>query len=220
MPNNIIVLAILAGLGTTPALAQTSSEIGAPAGGGLNLENLALPDFSPRYHLRLGADHIIDEELRESYGLVPGAELGVTVAISRYGSFFANLGYFRSEGDPYFDLDGLSDEEGLLLQTVPLTVGFMLNASQNPHFRLNFGGGLGPNYVRERVPGLEEDLTADGLVLGWRYFVRPEFNLGRGALGLELGVGGSKGRLRGEGHGHDIDLWAFQPRIVYTLPWR
>jgi len=220
MPIKILALALLAGLWAFPARSQNVSEVGGPAATSLQDRNLSLPDFTPRYHLRIGADNIFNEELNESYGLLPGAEVGVTLAISRHARFFANLGYFRTQGDPYYDLDGMSDEDGLLLQTIPMTVGVLLNASENPHFRLHFGAGLGPHYVRERIPDLEGNLTADGLLMGWHFFMCPEFDLGQGALGVELGVGGARGRLTEGHHRHDIDLWAFQPRIVYTLPWR
>ncbi len=222
-----ILLALsLGGPGATVAWTQTTdAEVGGTRTMPDGIASIGLPDLRTGLQLRLGADAFLDEEIRESYGLLGGAELGVVLNMNLRTSFFTTAGYFRSHGDPYFDDPYFSNPEGLLVTSIPLLFGMKFNIADPPGFRLYLGAGMGPNWVTERIPtvqsgGQDQNIEASGLLVGWRYFIGPEFDLGGGAVGVELGFGGVHGQLSEGTHHHDIDLGAFQPRVTYTLMWR
>ncbi len=175
-------------------------------------------DFSIMYTDLRGMD------MRGSYGGLPQLGAGLSFATSDRTRFFISARYGRQSGDPYHDIDGLSDPNGITLEAVPLMIGMKINASRRQDFRLYVGGAFQYTFLWEDVTTGDVndnpmDIEAYGTSTGYYLFIGPEFPLGLGnsALGAEFGFGGSKGDVTASSHSHGVDLTGVHVRVYFTF---
>ncbi len=168
--------------------------------------------------------HFTGKDMDGSYGGLPQIGAGLSFALGDRTRFFISARYGKASGDPYHNLEGFSDADGLTLKALPLMIGFKLNASEREDFRLYLGGAFQYAFLWEDIPaenqaGVSQTLKTSGTGTGYYLLLGPEFPLGEGknAVGLEFGYGGSKGDVTAGTHGHGVDLTGLHARIYFTL---
>jgi len=168
--------------------------------------------------------HFSGDDMSGTYGGIPQLSTGLSWAMGDRSRFFMSIGYGRKSGDPYWDIEHFETDQDITVQTMPFLIGLKFNASSRKDFRLYFGAAAQLTYAWETIPtGMSDgeftSSTPSGLLTGYYLFVGPEFSLGNGtdAIGLEIGIGGSKGEVSGDGNSHDVDLTGYHIRAFYTL---
>ncbi len=168
--------------------------------------------------------HLRGDDMSGAYGGLPQLGAGISFATGDRTRFFLSAHYGKKSGDPYFSIDGLSDEDGLTVKALPLMIGIKINTSQRQDFRLYLGGAFQYTFLWEDlttgdVNDNPMDIEASGSGAGYYFFLGPEFPLGKGnsALGAEFGFGGSKGNVSASSHSHGVDLTGVHARVYYTL---
>ncbi len=164
------------------------------------------------------------QDMDGPYGGLSQGGLGISLATGDRSRFFISAHFGRRSGDPYYDVDGLSDEDGLRLEVIPLRVGVKLNASERKDFRLYLGGAFQYAFFKETMTtgdtsGNPVTLDATGTGTGYYLFVGPEIPVGgeTGGVGAEIGYGGTKGDATSGSHSHGVDLTGIQLRFYYTF---
>jgi len=165
-----------------------------------------------------------DLEMGGAYGGLPQFGLGVSFDMGERTRFFVSGHFGSKSGDPYHNLEGLSDEDGIQIDVLPLMMGLKVNASTRPGFRLYMGGALQYVFFWESVSNGDlysnpQDIEASGAAPGYYFFMGPEIPLGRGgnALGAEFGFGGSEGTAVSSSHSHGVDLRGIHARVYFTI---
>jgi hypothetical protein len=199
-------------------IAEPSAE-DVPSGAFTGLKELqTMLDFSFMY------SDFNDDDMSGSYGGFPQIGAGVSLATGDRTRFFLSARYGKKSGDPYHDIDGISDPDGITVKALPMMIGMKFNASNRKDFRLYFGGAFQYAFTWEKIStgdGNDNplDIDASGSTTGYYLFLSPELPLGQGtdALGVDFGFGGSKGNLTSADHSHGVDLTGLHVRIYYTF---
>ena len=220
-----IVTALLI-LGATCALAQDDTQdVGNPFPG----ENAPIGAFPGLTELGAQLDlfymytNFSGEDMSESYGGMSQFGTGISMATGDRTRFFISARYGQSTGDPYYDIEGMSNEDGITVKALPIMFGMKINASRRQDFRLYVGGAFQFAFIWENlstsdVNGNPMDVEASGTGTGYNIFIAPEFPLSDSkALGAELSWGGTKGDITDTGHSHAVDLTGFSARLYFTF---
>ena len=223
---SIIILIIMVAVNISGAAAQTeagnSQEVGgtAPVGGAFP----GLKEINTMVDLSFMYTHFSGNDMRGSYTGLPQFGAGISFATSERTRFFFSARYGQKSGDPYHDIDGFSDPDGITVKALPIMFGMKINASGRQDFRLYVGGAFQYAFLWENVSTVDgsdnpQDVEASGTGPGYYLFMGPEFPLGQGgsALGVEFGYGGSKGDVVSGSHYHGVDLTGAHARIYFTF---
>ena len=174
--------------------------------------------------LGINYTHFSGEDMSGSYGGIPELDARISWAMGDRSRFFLSVGYGRKCGDPYWDIEHFDSDQNMTVQTMPFLMGIKFNASTRKNVRLYFGAAAQLTYAWETLPtgisnGEATTSTSSGLITGYYLFVGPEFPLGQGtdAVGLEFGIGGTKGEISAAGNRHDIDLTGYRVRAFYSF---
>ncbi len=200
-------------------------EVGIPFPGGQEPKPFAgLTELNTTLDFSFMYTHLRGQDMAGSYGGVPQIGAGISFAFSQRNRFFMSLGYGHQSGDPYWDVDGFSNDGSITVQTIPLLLGLKTNASSRKTFRLYFGMAVQLTHVTEKIStgelnGDAQTISPSGLTTGYYLFFGPEFPLGKGtdALGMEFGIGGTKGSLNSGSYSHNIDLTGYSMRVYYNF---
>jgi len=200
-------------------------EVGQPYGGGQDPKPFAgLTELNTTLDFSFMYTHLRGQDMTGTYGGLPQIGAGISFAFSPRNRFFMSLGYGHQSGDPYWDIDGFSNDGSISVQTIPLLLGLKTNASSRKNFRFYFGMAVQLAYVTENIPigelnGIPQTNSPSGLTTGYYLFFGPEFPLGKGtdALGMEFGIGGTKGSLKSGSYSHNVDLTGYKMRVYYNF---
>ena len=201
-------------------LADPSDEVGgdpdAPERPGLDIST-----YGTELSLFAGYQILTEDDMSDTYGGLPriGCEIGML--FDRRTRFVFGAAYARATGDPYHDSATFEDGEDLELTAVPVTVGFRIDASENPRFGLHIGMALEVARVEERIPAIYADgesLEMSGWLTGMRLSMSPEWRSAdlRSALGLDFEWGGVSGEVGSNRYDHEVNLIGFGARLHYT----
>lgn len=183
------------------------------------------PGLDAQLALALSWSLFQDPDMKQTYGGVPGVGLQIDFATSRESAVYLAAGFGRGRGDPYYDSAGFHDPDAVELQFLPLELGMRTHLAGHAQVGVNVGFGLQLVHVWETSPTLDTfslttaNVRHAGWLTGFRLSFGPEWRSAnrRRALGLSVGIGGSKGFLQG-GHGrHDIDLSGIQGQIYHAI---
>ncbi len=228
-PIFFLILAVFTGAAAaSPAQTQADSpqDIGRPypgheqsVGAFRGLTELGvMMDLSFRY------SHLGDSSMSGAYSGLPQLGTTLSLATGDRSRFFLSVHYGQKSGDPYHDIDGFSDEDGMTVKALPLMIGMKYNTSQRQDFRLYLGGAFIYSFLWEDLTTRNANnnpvlVEASGNGTGYYFFVGPEFPLGKGsqALGAEFGFGGSKGEVRKSSHSHGVNMTGVQARVYFTF---
>jgi len=197
-------------------------EVGSPAGPPEPGDSYLPVGLDVRLEVMADARSLDDREMDATYGIVPGAGLGVSIATSRDSWFLLRLRYLTSSGNPYHDIAGYESGREARLAAVPLTMGFRANLARHPRFRFNIGTAFSIAWIRERLPDPllpEHDSVYSGHGSGLSFWAGPEilFAHGRRSVAMELGWGGFSARLDGHAASPDTDLTGLNARVLFSF---
>ncbi len=229
LPALLVSLSILSPLGNRgQLLAQEDyvSEVGVSASSPSEGEGIIheLDFLDTKLDLSAQYTSFTGEDMRDSYGGLPGIAVAFSFQTSSKTRTFLSLGYGENTGDPYYSLTGFSAADNIKVRFVPLQIGMKVDLAQSRRIHVYAGAALEIAWMEETIPFLDDfgsvvNLSASGINSGFNLTFGPEIVLGQGgqAVGLEIGWGGSKGTISAEGHKHDIDLTGYRGRLYLAL---
>ncbi len=200
-------------------LADPSDEVGGDAsaqdGAGPSFD---LGDLHTELGLSAGYRILSEADMYDTYGGLPlfGVDLGVL--FDDRTRFVMGVAYGTDSGDPYYDRPDFESGQPLELKTVPVHVGFRIDASENPRFGLHLGVGVEMAWIEELVPDPTFDgtyLSKSGWAKGMRLSLTPEWRSAdrRRSVGLSFEFGGVSGEI-GSGHDtHEVNLIGYGARL-------
>jgi hypothetical protein len=183
-----------------------------------------LTALEPRLDVSALYTRFTGDGMRDQYGGMTSVAVGLDFHFNRVVYGFMSLGYGDGRGNSLDGVTGFSGPDDLKLRAVPFQLGMKLDSARSERVRFFLGAALEFTWMQERMPSLNSaghvvDQTSAELNSGWVLMFGPEFALGDGrrALGLELGWGGAKGRVKSDDHSHPVDLTGLRGRLYYTL---
>lgn len=166
-----------------------------------------------------------DQDMENTYSYLPMVGVGYSFIIAPELRTFLGLRYGWKSGDPYHDVPGFEGTQDISVKTVPFLIGLKFNLARSTRVRAQLGLALMLAYTWEQTPprvdynGNLDDSASSDILGGYMFTFAPEWILSPtgNAIGLELGFGGTQGRLDNDTSSHEIDLTGFSARIYYVL---
>lgn len=230
---SVIGAAVFAGLiflfgGAGPVEAQTvddHDEFTVPASPIDEERPAPMQDLVTALSLDVGWSLLNNEDMRRTYGGLPWIQVTADFAVTPYSAIFLAAGYGKRGGDPYYDTIGSDADDALELAMLPLSLGIRTDWSRGGRVGVMTGAGFQLVHAWEQAPvadsltGAVTDQTCTGWLTGVMLTIGPEWRSRdhRRALGLEVGIGGSKGEVTGASHRHDVDLTGIHSRLYYAF---
>jgi len=213
-----------------PSFAATDNypEVGVPASGSMedsgNFRDLLLDDLGTELELSLGYNILTGQGIKNTYGGLSQAGVGISFLVTHHIRTFLRLDYSFASTDPYQDVPGFDAPEETTVKSIPMTFGLKFNMSQNQRLRLFMGIGMQVAWQQEESFDISFDgnvntRDASGFNFGFVGTFGPELVLGKNKnlLGLEFGLGGTKGDVSDGAYSHHIDMTGFTTRVYYAF---
>jgi hypothetical protein len=209
----------------SPLAAVADCEVGGTArGNGPPKPPLDLSLLGFELSAHAGYAVFSEQDMYDTYGGMRQVGLEASVGVDADARFVIGVGYGSTTGDPFYDLPEFEGGSDVRLRTAPVTVGFKLNASRNPRYRVYWGMFVVCTWLEEKVPAVDAISadpyrTYDGWGMGYLTTIAPEWRSRdqRRAVGLTLHWGGSSGDV-GRGHDkHHVNLVGPGARLHYTI---
>jgi hypothetical protein len=164
-----------------------------------------------------------ESDMYDTYAGLPQIGCELSVGLDEEAEFVMGIRYGGVSGDPFYDTLEFEGNNDVSLRAVPITLGFRINASKNPRFRLYWGACFEAAWMEERVPSFNPDSldprrTDRGWGKGLRLSLTPEWRSHdqRRALGLSFEWGGSSGEVGSGYHDHEVNMIGIGANLHYS----
>jgi hypothetical protein len=230
--RRILLFSIVVFLAMYPAqlLAATEQtpEIGAASNDenddSIHLRAMLLDDLGTELDFGTGYIILTGSGAKNTYSGMPQVGVGVSFLVTPHIRTFLRLDYAFASTDPFNDVPGFEAPQETTIKSVPMTFGLRFNMSQNQRLRLNMGIGMQVAWQQEETFDISYDgnvniRASSGFNFGFVGTFGPELVLGKNKnlLGLEFGMGGTKGDVNDGSYNHNIDLTGFTTRLYYAI---
>lgn len=172
-------------------------------GGLLLAALLAAPDVGAleagsRIAGSFGFRSLVDDDMQDTYGMLPVLGLRWTTPLSDASEFFLGTGYGWDTGDPYYGETDFMTADRARLRTVPIEIGARITDRVRPRRGFYLGAALEYVWIREEAPtgnALEGGASGWQQFSGWgwggRLLAGPEWQIagGRYTIGGEVSLG-------------------------------
>ena len=172
----------------------------------------AKPLPRPRLVVMGGGLGLMDDDMDDTYGLIPTFGVGLTLPIGPQYLTFVNVHYLQKKGDPFYDNPDFTGETNRV-RAVPVDFGLLVDVSTYPSFSACLGLGLQLAWIEERAPQRDPSQSATltdytGWGGGFLVFLTTEWRPGGGPLGVgaKIGWGGSDGEVGPGSSKHLVNL--------------
>jgi len=203
-------------------------EIGVPSSGSIegsdHFQGLILNDLGTQLDFGLGYNILTGEGIKDTYVGLTQVGVGISFLVTHQIRTYFRLDYAFASADPYEDVPGFDIAEETTLKCVPMTFGMKFNMSQNQKLRLYIGMGLQVAWLQEEIIDISYDgnvniKEASGFDFGYVGTFGPELVLGKNKnlLGLEFGIGGTRGDVSYDSFSYHIDTTGFKTRLYYAI---
>jgi hypothetical protein len=207
-------------LAAAPLTAQTD-EIGVPSDGPTN--SIAIHPLNFELAASYGYVVFTEDDMGDTYTGLPSFGLEASVGLSEEVRFILACRYGSTSGNPFYDTPGFTTGPDNELKVVPMLMGFRVDISEHPRFRVYFGLDFVASWIREEVPtslGVESVVMEErsGLGLGVLMTLTPQWRSAddRYAIGVEIGAGGSSGEIGKGWDDHEVNLTGLSARLTIS----
>ncbi len=181
-------------------------------------EEVSPVSLDPLVEILGGVQTFMDEDLADTYSVLPSIGAGMSWRLGASSRVRVTAAYAQADGDPYYatpEFDGPSSR----VRVVPVTVGVSTDLNPRGSLHLDVGCAFQTAWMEEHVPLADGFAYASGVLFGLDFTGGHRWSLDRGrkSVSLELGWGGTGGRVRAHGDHYDADLRGFHARIVYAF---
>lgn len=181
--------------------------------------------LSPQLDFSVAFQTLSDQDMDSTYSYLPMLGVGYSFLIAPELRTYLGLRYGWKSGDPYYNVPGFDDGQNITVKTIPFLIGLKLNVARSTRVKVQLGLALVLAYTREQTPprvdysGNLDDSASSDILGGYMFTFAPEWLLGQGrnSIGLEIGFGGTQGRIDNDTGSHEIDLTGFSGRLYYIL---
>lgn len=222
----LIIPGILSGSGRILAQDDANLEVGGtpPAPDDETEEFIQLEVLDSQLDLSFQYARFTGEDMRDTYHGLPMFVAGFSFQATRTSRLFISFGYGENTGDPFYDSLGFTAEDQVQVRYAPLQLGMKVDLANSTRIHVYAGFAFEIAWMEETVPlrddyGVVAPVSSSGINSGYQLVFGPQFVLGQGgqAVGLEVGWGGSKGTVSGQGHHHDVDMTGYRGRLYFAL---
>lgn len=161
---------------------------------GLSASPVAAFEIGSRLSGSFGLHALFDDDLRDTYGMLPLLGLRFSTPLGETSEFFVGTGYGWDTGDPYYGETDFIAADRSRLRTVPIEIGARLTDRMGPRRAFYLGAALEYLRVQEETPVAG---AVDAAASGWQRFSGWGWG-GRLLAGPEWRIAGGRYTIGGE----------------------
>jgi len=182
-------------------------------------------DGGSRVSGSFGFQALADNDMRDTYGMMPQLGVRFTTPLGETSEFFVGAGYAWDNGDPYYGETDFIATDKSRLRTVPIEIGARLTDRNRTQRGFYLGAALEYLRVREETP---VSGAVDGAASGWQRFsgwgwggrllAGPEWRIagGRYSIGGEVSLGMRSVILHGGHEERKVILSGLNTQVTFS----